>query len=104
MLKEIKRFDLKSFKDEDGAYYSKMVQSEDGAWVRFSDCEKAVKDLTLAMSHIKIHFEHLCSEEMRVHGYVSHEHSIDFQVFRVLCGYQEALDELALYKESANGG
>lgn len=98
MLKEIKRFDLKSFKDEDGAYYSKMEQSENGTWIRFTEIEKTVKDPALAMSNIKIHFEHLCSEEMRVHGYVSHEHSIDFQVFRVLCGYQEALDELAMYK------
>ena len=104
MLKNIKRLNLLSIKDEVGSYYPKMVQSEDGTWVRFSEVEKEVKDLTIAMENIKKHFEMLCSYEMRAHGFVAHEHSIDFQVFRVLCGYQEALDELAAYKEAANGG
>lgn len=104
MLNTIKRLDLMVVKDEDGTYYSKMEQSENGTWARFTEVEKIVKDPALAMSNIKIHLEHLCSEEMREHGYVSHEHTIDFQVFRVLCGYQEALDELATYKEAANGG
>ena len=36
---------------------------------------------------------------MRTHGFVSPDHDIDFQVFRILCGYSEALEEIEKLKK-----
>jgi hypothetical protein len=55
---------------------------------------KRIIELERIVKNIEIHFEHLCTEEMRQHGYISISHDIDFQVFRALCGYKEALDKL----------
>ena len=52
------------------------------------------------VKNIESHFKHLCSDSMREHGHIAQEHDIDFQVFRALCGYKEALDELAALREA----
>lgn len=45
-------------------------------------------------NNIKIHFEMLCTPEIRAHAFASEEHDLDFQVFRVLSGYSMALAEI----------
>ena len=45
------------------------------------------------LENIRIHLDMLCSDELRKHGFISHEHETDFQVFRALCGYNELMDE-----------
>ena len=47
------------------------------------------------ITNIKVHFDMLCTHELRQHGFVSPDHDIDFQVFRVLCGYRESMDRHA---------
>lgn len=43
---------------------------------------------------ISIHVEMMVTPEMRKHAYASTEHELDFQIFRLLSGYGEALEEL----------
>ena len=42
---------------------------------------------------VKAHFENLCTDRMRAHAGADVSHDLDVQVFRILGGYQEALDE-----------
>jgi len=48
--------------------------------------EKIVKD-------IKIHMEMLCTDEIRRHACASTDHDLQFQIFRILGGYDELLQE-----------
>ena len=43
---------------------------------------------------VAIHVEMLLDDEMRAHAYADKSHELEFQVFRVLGGYREALDEI----------
>lgn len=43
---------------------------------------------------IVTHMDILCTDEIRKHAYCSKEHDLDFQIFRILTGYDEALNEL----------
>ena len=43
--------------------------------------------------NVKTHFENLCTDRMRAHAAADVSHDLDVQVFRILGGYQEALDE-----------
>lgn len=45
--------------------------------------------------NVKTHFEELCTEEIRIHACADATHNLDFQIFRILSGYQSALDELS---------
>jgi hypothetical protein len=44
---------------------------------------------------VQIHFEMLCTDEIRAHAYADISHDLAFQIFRVLGGYRQALEELA---------
>jgi hypothetical protein len=57
------------------------------------ETEKRLAELDRIIANIRVHFEQLCSDDLRQHGYIAHDHDIDFQVFRALCGYKEALVE-----------
>lgn len=51
------------------------------------------KDMTLR--NIKCHVDMTVTDRMRQHAYASvTEHPLDFQVFRLLTGYDEALEEI----------
>lgn len=43
---------------------------------------------------IAIHIEMLLDDEMRAHAYADKTHELEFQIFRVLGGYREALDAI----------
>ena len=43
--------------------------------------------------NVQVHFEMLCTERMRKHAFADKTHDLDFQVFRVLSGYEKAIDE-----------
>lgn len=45
------------------------------------------------VNNIKVHFEMLCTDEIRADAYCDVTHDIDFQVFRVLGGYRKCLEE-----------
>jgi len=64
---------------------------------------KRIAELERIVKNIEIHFEHLCDEDMRQHGYISIDHDIDFQVFRALCGYREILNEKSKLQEAVHG-
>jgi len=44
--------------------------------------------------NIACHAEMMVTPEMRKHACASTEHDLDFQIFRLLSGYSEALEEL----------
>jgi hypothetical protein len=47
-----------------------------------------------AIQDIKVHMEMLCTDEMRAHACASAaEHDLQFQIFRILGGYEELLQE-----------
>ena len=64
------------------------------------DAERRLVDLDRIITNIRIHFEQLCSDDLRQHGYIAPDHDIDFQVFRALCGYKEALVERVELQEA----
>jgi hypothetical protein len=120
------------------ARHNALVEAVHGAMGRTVDCDKKQTneqlvsdiiylkrllteaqtrndDISSTLTNIKVHFDKLCSEDIRVHGFISPDHDIDFQVFRLLCGYKELLDwqkesveALRFYaaedKESVNDG
>jgi hypothetical protein len=43
--------------------------------------------------NVKTHVENLCTDRMRSHAAADVSHDLDVQVFRVLGGYDKALDE-----------
>jgi len=49
--------------------------------------------------NIQTHMEVLCTPEMREHACASVEHDLDFQIYRILVGYAEALEELKKWQE-----
>lgn len=53
------------------------------------------KDLKLFYDQIRIHVEMLVDERMRAHAYADVTHDLHFQVFRLITGYEEALNQLA---------
>lgn len=55
-------------------------------------------DYKLFYDNIKFHIDMMVTDEMRKHAYCSTEHDLDFQIFRLLSGYELALDELAIEK------
>lgn len=68
---------------------------------RIAELETRLADLDRIITNIRIHFERLCTDDLREHGYIAHDHDIDFQVFRALCGYKEALVEKVELQEAA---
>jgi hypothetical protein len=67
---------------------SDIAQSKREAQAIKVDYEKFYND-------VKIHFEMLCTDEIRAHAYADVTHDLAFQVFRVLGGYGKALEEKA---------
>ena len=49
--------------------------------------------------NVKTHFEVLCTKDIRQHASASEEHDLDFQIYRILVGYQELINT---YKLSEN--
>lgn len=43
---------------------------------------------------VEVHFDMLCTEQIRAHAYADVTHDLDFQIFRVLSGYGNALGEI----------
>lgn len=61
---------------------------------------KKAPDKQRVLNNIKTHIDMLADPRMRRHAYIDKSiHPIDFQVFRVLTGYNEALEELEKQKE-----
>jgi Ni,Fe-hydrogenase III large subunit len=53
------------------------------------------------LESIKTHIDYLVNDKMRQHAKADrHSHSIDFQVYRLLVGYNEALESIDLVKEA----
>jgi hypothetical protein len=53
-----------------------------------------LKDAQHFKESIAIYVEMLVDDEMRKHAYAHPtEHELDFQIYRLLCGYAQALDE-----------
>lgn len=42
---------------------------------------------------IEVHMEMLCTDEIRAHAFASTEHDLQFQIFRLLGGYHDLLQE-----------
>ena len=50
---------------------------------------------------IEVHMEMLLSDEIKQHAVIdTNRHDLPFQIFRLLCGYNEALEELDDLKTS----
>lgn len=58
------------------------------------DCLK-----NLELENIKTHMEMLLTDKMKSHGFISNEHDLHIQVFRVLSGYHDALEEIETLKK-----
>lgn len=58
------------------------------------------EELQRFYENIKTHVAELVTPDMRKHAFASENHDLDFQVFRLLYGYSEALEEIdALRKQ-----
>lgn len=56
----------------------------------------SAEDYVKFYNDVKIHFEMLCTDRMRRHAYADPvAHDLAFQVFRILSGYEQALEESA---------
>lgn len=53
-----------------------------------------MNDYKRFFNNIKIHVEMLVDDRMRTHAYASTTHDLDFQIFRIITGYDEALDKI----------
>ncbi len=62
---------------------------------RHSSGQDEAIDYKKFYNDVHIHFEMLCTEEIRAHACADISHDLAFQVFRVLGGYLEALEENA---------
>lgn len=78
------------------ALAKRTLQSE-----QFKRIGDQIEEMTRVLQNIEIHFEQLCTEDLCAHGFISEEHDLDFKVFRVLCGYAEALEENAALRAAA---
>ena len=95
-MSNAQRYNPRYLRDCDGDWFTTgNEESKDGRYVLHSDYAVLLarhNALELTVKNIKVHFDMLCTHELRQHGFVSPDHDIDFQVFRVLCGYKELME------------
>jgi uncharacterized protein YjaG (DUF416 family) len=53
----------------------------------------------MLLENLKTHMEMLLTDEMRSHRTVSEDYDLHFQVYRVLSGYHDALEEIKKLKK-----
>jgi len=53
---------------------------------------KTNSDIRQAIKDIEIHLEMLLTDDMKRHAYISDEHDLSFKIFRLLGGYDQALE------------
>lgn len=88
-------------KNENDEYPSSII--DDNFWELIEEKKSSKESNRKKLSNIKTHVDVLATKRMREHA-LSHatEHPIDFQVFRFLTGYEEALEEIEKQREIIN--